>query len=147
METSELRAYFKSNPGKLTEQILQGTFKPLAYKEGLHPKRQRGATSLGDTHGNRPLCATGNSLSTEARNTKRFLWITAMGSDPTGTAGKAVRRAMEHIREGYEWVIDIDLRKVLLIRLTMISLVQLLSRRIRDGRVISLIHKFLPSAD
>ena len=28
METSELRAYFKSNPGKLTEQILQGTFKP-----------------------------------------------------------------------------------------------------------------------
>ncbi len=27
METSELRAYFKSNPGKLTEQILQGTFR------------------------------------------------------------------------------------------------------------------------
>ncbi len=28
METSELRAYFKSNPGKLTEQILQGTSGP-----------------------------------------------------------------------------------------------------------------------
>ncbi len=26
METSELRAYFKSNPGKLTEQILQRYF-------------------------------------------------------------------------------------------------------------------------
>lgn len=33
METSELRAYFKSNPGKLTEQILQGTFKPFTSQK------------------------------------------------------------------------------------------------------------------
>ena len=44
METSELRAYFKSNPGKLTEQILQGYFlSPLAYKEGFTSQKTTGS--------------------------------------------------------------------------------------------------------
>ena len=40
-ETSELRAYFKSNPGKLTEQILQGTFKPSPIRRVYIPKDKR----------------------------------------------------------------------------------------------------------
>ncbi len=35
-----------------------------------------------------------------------------MGSGPNRDCRQAVRRAMEHIREGYEWVIDIDLTYV-----------------------------------
>ncbi len=92
METSELRAYFKSNPGKLhTEQILQGTFKPSPIRGGFTSQKDNGgATSLGDTHGNRPLCATGAIalvLSEEYREkifVDQQLWV----QDPTGTAGK-----------------------------------------------------------
>ena len=63
-----------------------------------------------------------------------------MGSDPTGTAAQAVRRAMEHIREGYEWVIDIDLRKFFdTVNHGFPSSTPI--QKDKDGRVISLIHK------
>ena len=54
----------------------------------------------------------------------------------------AVRKAMEHIKDGYVWVVDLDLRKFF-DTVNHSKLIQLLSERIKDGRVISLIHKFL----
>ena len=52
----------------------------------------------------------GNSLSTERGIRKDFV-DHSYGFRPNRDCRQAVRRAMEHIREGYEWVIDIDLRK------------------------------------
>lgn len=49
---------------------------------------------------------------------------------------------MEHIKDGYVWVVDLDLRKFF-DTVNHSKLIQLLSKGIKDGRVISLIHKFL----
>lgn len=49
---------------------------------------------------------------------------------------------MEHVKDGYMWVVDLDLRKFF-DTVNHSKLIQLLSDRIEDGRVVSLIHKFL----
>ena len=141
METSELRAYFKSNPGKLTEQILQGTFKPSPIRRVYIPKdngeqRPWGIPTVIDRFVQQAIALV---LSEEY---EKIFVDHSYGFRPNRDCRQAVRRAMEHIREGYEWVIDIDLRKFF-DTVNHDFLVQLLSRRIKDGRVISLIHKFL----
>lgn len=66
----------------------------------------------------------------------------SFGFRPNRSCRLAVRRAMEHVKDGYMWVVDLDLRKFF-DTVNHSKLIQLLSDRIEDGRVVSLIHKFL----
>lgn len=141
METSELRSYFKSNPGKLTRQILQGRFQASPIRRVYIPKDNGEQRPLGIPTVIDRFVQQAIALVLSEEYEKIFV-DHSYGFRPNRDCRQAVRRAMEHIREGYEWVIDIDLRKFF-DTVNHDYLVQLLSRRIRDGRVISLIHKFL----
>jgi len=64
------------------------------------------------------------------------------GYRPGRSAHDAILRCREHLREGYKWVVDLDLEKFF-DTVNQSRLVQILGKTIKDGRVISLIHKYL----
>ena len=64
------------------------------------------------------------------------------GFRPHRSCQTAIEQYLELANEGYVWVIDLDLAKFF-DTVNHSKLLQLLSERIKDGRVISLIHKFL----
>ena len=64
------------------------------------------------------------------------------GYRPERGAHDAINKALWYLNEGYIYVIDLDLSKFF-DTVNHSKLLQILSRDIKDGRVISLIHKFL----
>ena len=64
------------------------------------------------------------------------------GFRPNRSCQTAVEQCLKLANEGYVWVVDLDLAKFF-DTVNHSKLLQLLSERIKDGRVISLIHKFL----
>lgn len=68
----------------------------------------------------------------------------SFGFRPKRSAHDALRRCQNHITHGYRYVVDMDLEKYF-DTVNQSKLIQILSETIKDGRVISLIHKFLKS--
>jgi RNA-directed DNA polymerase len=66
----------------------------------------------------------------------------SFGFRPKKSAHDALKRCKTNITEGYKYVVDMDLEKYF-DTVNQSKLIQLLSETIKDGRVISLIHKFL----
>ncbi|MBA2939101.1 hypothetical protein HZF08_12365 [Paenibacillus sp. CGMCC 1.16610] len=60
------------------------------------------------------------------------------------SAHDAIKKSQNNIGEGYKYVVDMDLEKYF-DTVNQSKLVEVLSRTIKDGRVISLIHKYLKS--
>jgi group II intron reverse transcriptase/maturase len=66
------------------------------------------------------------------------------GFRPGRSAHQAIERSRTYINEGYTWTVDIDLEKYF-DTVNQDKLMRILSRDVRDGRVISLVRKFLVS--
>ena len=64
------------------------------------------------------------------------------GFRPKRNAHQALRECRDHITEGYRFAVDMDLEKFF-DTVNQSKLIEVLSRTVRDGRVISLIHKYL----
>jgi group II intron reverse transcriptase/maturase len=67
---------------------------------------------------------------------------TSYGFRPGRSAHDALKKCLAYIDTGYKYVVDMDLEKFF-DTVNQSKLIQVLSRDIEDGRVISLIHKFL----
>ena len=66
----------------------------------------------------------------------------SFGFRPKRGAHDALRQCQENVNEGYVYVVDMDLEKFF-DTVCQSKLIEVLSRTIKDGRVISLIHKYL----
>ena len=64
------------------------------------------------------------------------------GYRPGRSAHDAILRCREHLRDGYKWVVDLDLEKFF-DTVNQSRIIQILGNTVKDGRVISLIHKYL----
>jgi group II intron reverse transcriptase/maturase len=64
------------------------------------------------------------------------------GFRPNRSAHGAIKRSLGNIDEGYKYVVDMDLEKFF-DTVNQSKLIEVLGRTIKDGRVISLIHKYL----
>lgn len=64
------------------------------------------------------------------------------GFRPNRDCHKALRKVQKYVGEGYKYCVDLDLEKFF-DTVNHSKLIEVLSRTIKDGRVISLIHKYL----
>ena len=69
---------------------------------------------------------------------------TSYGFRPRRGCHDALRGAQRIINEGYKYVVDLDLERFF-DTVNHSKLIEILSRTIKDGRVVSLIHKYLRS--
>lgn len=142
MEVGDLRAHLFEQGPELVQSIKAGKYKPQPVLRVLIPKEEKGKF--------RPLGiptaidrwvqqAVQQKLSEEY---EKVFSESSHGFRPNRSCQTAVEQCLKLANEGYVWVVDLDLVKFF-DTVNHSKLLQLLSERIKDGRVISLIHKFL----
>jgi len=141
MGTDELLSYLTSHKEELLESILNGRYRPNPVRRLEIPKdngkrRQLGIPTVVDRVIQQAIAQILSPLFE-----KQFS-ATSYGFRPKRSAHQALRKCEEFIDEGYIYAIDMDLEKFF-DTVNQSKLAEVLSRTIKDGRVISLIHKYL----
>ena len=141
MKTTELGDYLRNHPHEITELVRTGKYKPQAILRTYIPKDNSEQRPLG-------IPTVIDRMEQQAvaqvpfHEYEKVFLDNSFGFRPGRNAQDAIERALEYINDGRYWVIDLDLSKFF-DTVNHSKLQQLLSDKIRDGRVISLIHKFL----
>lgn len=141
MEVGELYDHIKTHPYEISESVRNGTYRPSPIKRVYIPKsngekRPLGIPTVIDRFVQQAVAQT---LSEEF---EKVFSDNSFGFRPGRSCHDAIERALQYVNEGFTWVIDLDLSKFF-DTVNHSKLLQLLSDRIADGRVISLIHRFL----
>ena len=142
MEIDELLDHLKDNGKDLVEAIRVGKYRPKPVKRVEIPKEEKGKVrKLGiPTVVDRVVQQAIAQVLTPIFE-KQFS-DNSFGFRPGRSAHGAMKRCKEYIDNGYKYVVDMDLEKYF-DTVNQSKLIEVLSRTIKDGRVISLIHKYL----
>ncbi|MHC1759160.1 MAG: group II intron reverse transcriptase/maturase [Negativicutes bacterium] len=141
MNTAMLAEYLKTNWEQIREQLRTGTYRPQPVKRVDIPKPGGGKRALGiptvlDRLIQQALLQTLTSLFDPYFSSESY------GFRPGKRAHDAIRRAQEHIREGYRFVVDMDLEKFF-DRVNHDMLMARVARRVKDKQVLKLIRSYL----
>jgi group II intron reverse transcriptase/maturase len=142
MEVDELLRHLKEKGQQLTQAIKDGKYHPDPVRRVEIPKEEKGKVrKLGiptvvDRVVQQAIAQILSPIFEEQFSDNSF------GFRPKRSAHDAIRRCQKNVDESYKYVVDMDLEKYF-DTVNQSKLIEVLSRTIKDGRVISLIHKFL----
>lgn len=141
METEDLLPYLKFHKDELINSLLDGTYRPNPVRRVEIPKdggkkRQLGIPTVVDRLIQQSIRQVLSPLY------ERHFSDNSFGFRPKRSAHQALRRAQSYISDGYKYCVDLDLERFF-DTVKHSKLIEILSRTVKDGRVISLIHKYL----
>jgi len=141
MKVESLRDYLAQNKDQLIESIMDGTYRPNPVRRVEIPKDNKKMRMLGiPTVVDRCIQQAITQILSPIYE-KQFS-PNSYGFRPKRSAHQALNRCKEHITMGYKYAVDMDLEKFF-DTVNQSKLIEILSRTVKDGRVISLIHKYL----
>lgn len=142
MDVDELLQYLKDNGEHLRQSILDGKYRPNPVrrveipKEDGKQKRKLGIPTVVDRLIQQAIAQVLTPIFEVQFSNNSY------GFRPKRSAHDAIEKCQENIEQGYKYAVDIDLEKYF-DTVNQSKLIEVLSRTIKDGRVISLIHKYL----
>ena len=141
MEVESLKDHLVANKDKLIQSILGGTYRPNPVRRVEIPKengkmRMLGVPTVIDRVIQQAITQILSPIYEKQFSTNSY------GFRPKRNAHQALIKCKDHITDGYKYAVDMDLEKFF-DTVNHSKLMEVLSRTVQDGRVISLIHKYL----
>ena len=143
MEVKELFTWCQSHIEDLRRSLMDGTYVPNPVRRVEIPKdngkkRQLGIPTVIDRMVQQAISQVLHRIY-EPQFSR-----TSYGFRPGRGAHDALREARKTVTEGYKYAVGIDLERFF-DTVNQSKLIEVLSRNVKDGRVVSLIHKYLRS--
>ena len=142
MGVDELLPYLKIHNSEIVEAIRNGKYKPIPVrrveipKEEKGKKRMLGIPTVVDRVIQQAIAQVISPIFEKQFSDNSY------GFRPKRSAHDAIKKSQQNINEGYKYVVDMDLEKYF-DTVNQSKLIEVLSRTIKDGRVIAFIHKYL----
>ena len=141
MQVEDLLQYLKDNGDEIRQTIKDGKYRPQPVLRVEIPKEDGKKRKLGiSTAVDRVIQQAVAQVLTPIYEPQ--FSGNSYGFRPRRSAHDAIRACQENIRDGYKYVVVLDLGKFF-DTVNQSKLIETLSRSIKDGRVISLIHKYI----
>lgn len=142
MSVNELSGYLRDNKKQLIRKIKEGKYKPNPVRRVEIPKetkgefRKLGVPTVVDRVIQQAITQVLSPIYEKQFSENSF------GFRPNRGAHDALKQCQINVNDGYVYVADMDLEKFF-DTVSQSKLIEVLSKTIKDGRVISLIHKYL----
>lgn len=141
MGVDELLPYLKQNREQLLQSIKDGKYHPNPVRRVEIPKdngkmRNLGIPTVVDRVIQQAIYQVLTPIFEEQFSDNSY------GFRPRRSAHDVMKKCIANTNEGFKYVVDMDLEKYF-DTVNQSKLIEILSRTINDGRVISLIHKYL----
>src|SRR5699024_6460910 len=143
MPVQTLRTHILETWHTIKTQIIEGTYEPQPARRVEIPKPDGGVRLLGIPTVTDRLIQQAISQILSREYNPHFS-ENSYGFRPNRSAHDAIRKAKSYIKEGYRWVVDMDLEKFF-DKVNHDRLMATLAKRIKERALLKLIRKYLQS--